>query len=146
MIYTTQLFYYKNNRISFMTCSIPSTSKKYLLSYLTRCLKLSLLILPINVYANIESTNDEQDTTSTTTVWATEINSSSVFLGDDQIAIKQADHLSDLLRDTPGVDVGGTHSVNQRINIRGMNETDLQIRLDGASQSANMFHHIGNLT
>lgn len=129
-----------------MTCSIPSTSKKYLLSYLTRCLKLSLLILPINVYANIESTNDEQDTTSTTTVWATEINSSSVFLGDDQIAIKQADHLSDLLRDTPGVDVGGTHSVNQRINIRGMNETDLQIRLDGASQSANMFHHIGNLT
>ena len=27
----------------------------------------------------------------------------------------QADHISDLLRDLPGVDVGGAHSLNQRI-------------------------------
>ncbi|OAN11739.1 ligand-gated channel [Photobacterium jeanii] len=79
-------------------------------------------------------------------VWGAKVSSSSEFLGDDDISVKQADHLSDLLRDIPGVDVGGTHSVNQRINIRGLNETDLDIRLDGASQYANMFHHIGNLT
>ncbi|MDO6499281.1 TonB-dependent siderophore receptor [Photobacterium sanguinicancri] len=79
-------------------------------------------------------------------VWGAKVSSSSEFLGDEDISVKQADHLSDLLRDIPGVDVGGTHSVNQRINIRGFNETDLDIRLDGASQYANMFHHIGNLT
>ncbi|MCG7496154.1 TonB-dependent siderophore receptor [Vibrio sp. Of7-15] len=79
-------------------------------------------------------------------VWAAKVSSSSEYLGDEDISIKQVDHLSDLLRDIPGVDVGGTHSVNQRINIRGLNETDLDIRLDGASQHANMFHHIGNLT
>jgi len=118
--------------------------KKYLLSYLSRCLKISLLTLPISVYAADADT--QVSGTDTMTVWATEINSSSVYLGDDQLSTKQADHLSDLLRDIPGVDVGGTHSINQRINIRGMNETDLQVRLDGASQSANMFHHIGNLT
>ncbi|MBF4308076.1 TonB-dependent receptor plug domain-containing protein, partial [Vibrio anguillarum] len=79
-------------------------------------------------------------------VWGTKVSSSSESLGADDMSLKQADHLSDLLRDIPGVDVGGTHSVNQRINIRGLSETDLDIRLDGASQHANMFHHIGNLT
>ncbi len=80
------------------------------------------------------------------TVWGAKVSSSSQQLASDDLSLKQADHLSDLLRDIPGVDVGGTHSVNQRINIRGLNESDLDIRLDGASQHANMFHHIGNLT
>ncbi|RXJ71978.1 TonB-dependent siderophore receptor [Veronia nyctiphanis] len=79
-------------------------------------------------------------------VWGTKVSSDSESLIADDMALKQADHMSDILRDIPGVDVGGTHSVNQRINIRGLNETDLDIRLDGASQHANMFHHIGNLT
>ncbi|MGC9422428.1 MULTISPECIES: TonB-dependent siderophore receptor [Vibrio] len=79
-------------------------------------------------------------------VWGTKVSSSSESLTTDDLSLKQADHMSDLLRDIPGVDVGGTHSVNQRINIRGLGETDLDIRLDGASQHANMFHHVGNLT
>ncbi len=93
---------------------------------------------------------DTDDTASfqldTLNVWGVEVNSSSEWVGEESISVKQPDHMSDLLRDIPGVDVGGTHSVNQRINIRGLNETDLDIRLDGASQQAKMFHHIGNLT
>ncbi len=79
-------------------------------------------------------------------VWGTKVSSDSESLTSDDLSLKQADHMSDLLRDIPGVDVGGTHSVNQRINIRGLGEGDLDIRLDGASQHANMFHHIGSLT
>jgi len=79
-------------------------------------------------------------------VWGTSVSSSSENLGDQDISLKQADHMSDLLRDIPGVDVGGTHSLTQRINVRSLGESDLDIRLDGASQHANMFHHIGNLT
>lgn len=79
-------------------------------------------------------------------VWGTSVSSNSEYLGDQDISLKQADHMSDLLRDIPGVDVGGTHSLTQRINIRGLGESDLDIRLDGASQHAKMFHHIGNLT
>lgn len=79
-------------------------------------------------------------------VWGTKVSSDSESLTSDDLSLKQADHMSDLLRDIPGVDVGGTHSVNQRINIRGLGESDLDIRLDGASQHANMFHHIGSLT
>jgi hemoglobin/transferrin/lactoferrin receptor protein len=79
-------------------------------------------------------------------VWGTQVSSNSEAIGTEDLAIKQADHMSDLLRDIPGVDVGGTHSLNQRINMRGLGESEIDIRLDGASQHANMFHHIGNLT
>lgn len=109
----------------------------------------SALLASATVQANsdIQTNSGNQTTTlETMTVWDASVSSSSQLLGDDSISMKQPDHLSDLLRDIPGVDVGGTHSVNQRINIRGLNEKDLDIRLDGASQFANMFHHVGNLT
>lgn len=78
-------------------------------------------------------------------VWATEVKTSSVRLNKDAMAIKQPDHLSDLLRPIPGVDVGGAHSLNQRITIRSMGDRDLNIAIDGASQNSYMYHHMGNL-
>lgn len=82
----------------------------------------------------------------TVDVWETEVSSSSINLGKDSIETKQANHLSDLLKDIPGVDVGGTHSINNRINIRGVMDEDLDITIDGAKvANSNMFHHIGNL-
>lgn len=99
----------------------------------------AILILSTNVNAQTK-TLDSVD------VWETEIISSSLNLGKNSIQTKQADHLSDLLRDLPGVDVGGTHSINNRINIRGLQDENLDITIDGAKvQNANMFHHIGNL-
>ncbi|MGL6312676.1 TonB-dependent receptor domain-containing protein [Vibrio sp. WXL103] len=77
-------------------------------------------------------------------VWGTTISDSNSLLADD-IDRKQAGHLSDLLRDQPGVDVGGSHTMNQGINIRGVSELDLNITIDGANQTNNVFHHVGNL-
>lgn len=82
----------------------------------------------------------------TVEVWETQVTSSSLNLGSSSIETKQADHLSDLLRDLPGVDVGGTSSINNRIAIRGLEDENLDISIDGAKVSnVNMFHHIGNL-
>jgi len=78
-------------------------------------------------------------------VWGTQVKSSSVYLGNEGIATKQADHISDLLRTLPGVDVGGAHSLNQRITIRSMDDKDLKITIDGANQNTYMYHHMGNL-
>lgn len=132
---------HKNNNQSHK-CSSTSFRQSMPLSTLSFSIAAALFCQP--AFAD-----DQQDVTShmeEVVVWGAKVSSSSEYLGDEDISVKQADHLSDLLRDIPGVDVGGTHSVNQRINIRGFNETDLDIRLDGASQYANMFHHIGNLT
>lgn len=78
-------------------------------------------------------------------VWNTQVRASSLSLKGEEIAVKQADHLSDLLRTIPGVDVGGAHSLNQRITIRSMDDKDLSISIDGAQQNTYMYHHMGNL-
>lgn len=78
-------------------------------------------------------------------VWGTAISASSVNLDKDVMDIKQADHVSDLLRVIPGVDVGGAHSLNQRITVRSMDDKDVRISIDGANQNSYMFHHMGNL-
>lgn len=80
-----------------------------------------------------------------TQVWGTRVWASSLALDEEDVAIKQADHISDLLRPIPGVDVGGAHSLNQRITIRSMDDKDLRITIDGASQNTYMYHHMGNL-
>lgn len=78
-------------------------------------------------------------------VWGTHVRASSLNLDENAIASKQADHISDLLRTIPGVDVGGAHSLNQRITIRSMDDKDLRITIDGANQNTYMYHHLGNL-
>jgi len=108
--------------------------------------KKSALCLAITLALSNAAIAQETTQTEEYIVWGTQVSSSSESIGAGDMSLKQADHMSDLLRDVPGVDVGGTHSLNQRINIRGLGESDLDIRLDGASQHANMFHHIGNLT
>lgn len=86
-----------------------------------------------------------EDSLQELSVWGTALESSSVFLGQGDIAVKQADHLSDLLRPIPGIDIGGTHSVNTRINIRGLDDRDLSVYIDGALQTNYLYHHMGNL-
>ena len=110
--------------------------------------KNKIVLSTITIFALLNLNLQAQETTQLETVdlWSTEVVSSSLNLGENSIETKQADHLSDLLRDLPGVDVGGTHSINNRINIRGLQDENLEITIDGAKvQNANMFHHIGNL-
>lgn len=87
----------------------------------------------------------DSDEIETIEVWNTQVTTSSLYLRGEDIASKQADHISDLLRTVPGVDVGGAHSLNQRITIRSMDDKDLKISIDGASQNTYMYHHMGNL-
>lgn len=93
-------------------------------------------------FANEPVSEDEIERIS---VWSTQVNTSSLYLNNGEIANKQADHISDLLRFIPGVDVGGAHSLNQRITIRSMDDKDLKISIDGAAQNTYMYHHMGNL-
>jgi hemoglobin/transferrin/lactoferrin receptor protein len=87
----------------------------------------------------------DADSVGTVTVWGTRVSASSLDLDEGSIALRQADHISDLLRPIPGVDVGGAHSLNQRITIRSLDDRDLRISIDGANQNTYMFHHMGNL-
>jgi hemoglobin/transferrin/lactoferrin receptor protein len=81
----------------------------------------------------------------TVEVWGTRIRASTTGLASEDIEFRQADHIGDLLRNLPGVDVGGAHSLNQRITIRSLGDRNLRITIDGANQNTFMYHHMGNL-
>jgi hemoglobin/transferrin/lactoferrin receptor protein len=110
-------------------------------------MKINKIILSSTVAALILTTTSFADSAKidTVDVWETEVVSSSLSLG-NEIETRQADHLSDLFRDLPGVDVGGSHSMNNKIYLRGIPDQDIDIRIDGAKQpNADMFHHMSTL-
>lgn len=112
-----------------------------------KCLVIATLATLNTAHAETENKteNSEAVKLDTLNIWATEVKASSISMGEDTFALKQADHISDLLRTIPGVDVGGAHSLNQRITIRSMDDKDLRITIDGANQNTYMYHHMGNL-
>ena len=65
---------------------------------------------------------------------------------DDYVPAAQASHLSDFLNVVPGVTVGGTSTVNQRIRVRGLDDTNLKVTIDGARQEGTLFYHMGDVT
>ena len=65
---------------------------------------------------------------------------------DNYVPAAQASHLSDFLNVVPGVTVGGTSTVNQRIRVRGLDDTNLKVTIDGARQEGTLFYHMGDVT
>lgn len=115
------------------------------LPYKATTVALALSTLFSTAIVRADNTNQETEEVEVIEVWNTQVKTSSLYLRGEDIASKQADHISDLLRTIPGVDVGGAHSLNQRITIRSMDDKDLKITIDGASQNTYMYHHMGNL-
>lgn len=63
----------------------------------------------------------------------------------NKISSRQPELIKDILRDIPGVDVGGTNGFNQQIYMRGVGDKGINVTIDGARQMGNLFHHGGNL-
>lgn len=63
----------------------------------------------------------------------------------DEIALKQANDLEDLFRDQPNMTVGGGLGIAQKIYLRGIEDTKLNISIDGASQTGQLFQHQGRI-
>ena len=76
-----------------------------------------------------------------------EVTSSSGGYGVDDIKIstRNASLAKDVMRDIPGVYVGGTNGMNQKIYMRGVSDRGLNITIDGAKQNGNTFHHNADL-
>lgn len=102
---------------------------------------LAILVASTLGGISLNATAEELDTLQ---VWGTQVTSDNSLLT-EEIETKQATHLSGLLRDQAGVDVGGTHSTQQKITIRGLDDSDLNVTTDGVTQNNNIFHHVGNL-
>lgn len=64
----------------------------------------------------------------------------------EQLEKQQANDLSDIFRHIPSVSVGGSLGIAQRIYIRGMEDTLLNVTVDGAPQTSTLFHHVGRVS
>lgn len=64
----------------------------------------------------------------------------------EQLAKYQANDLADVFRFTPSVEVGGSLGVAQKIYVRGLEDTLLNVTVDGAPQTSTLFHHIGRVS
>ena len=58
----------------------------------------------------------------------------------------QANDLADIFRSVPSVSVGGSLGIAQKVYIRGLEDTLLNITVDGAPQTSTLFHHIGRVS
>ncbi|PWQ95165.1 TonB-dependent receptor domain-containing protein [Leucothrix arctica] len=57
----------------------------------------------------------------------------------------QANDLEDIFRHVPSVSVGGSVGIAQKVYVRGMEDTMLNVSVDGAPQTGTLFHHIGRI-
>ncbi|WP_437418507.1 TonB-dependent receptor plug domain-containing protein [Stutzerimonas chloritidismutans] len=63
----------------------------------------------------------------------------------EQLQHFQAADLQDVFESSPEVSVGGGPGVAQKLYLRGFEDTLLIIRIDGASQPGQTFHHTGRI-
>lgn len=57
----------------------------------------------------------------------------------------QANDLADIFCLVPSVSVGGSLGIAQKVYIRGMENTLLNVTVDSAPQTSTLFHHIGRV-
>ncbi|MCW2290636.1 hemoglobin/transferrin/lactoferrin receptor protein [Pseudomonas sp. BIGb0408] len=63
----------------------------------------------------------------------------------EQIQRLQANDLQDVFESNPQVTVGGGAGIAQKLYLRGFEDTQLNITIDGASQAGQTFHHTGRI-
>lgn len=62
------------------------------------------------------------------------------------LELRQANDLADIFRDVPSVSVGGSLGIAQKIYVRGLEDSLLNVTVDGAPQRGTLFHHIGRVS
>lgn len=67
-------------------------------------------------------------------------------IGEDELDKVQAKDLNDIFKNEAEVAVGGASSVSQKVYVRGLESNMLNVKIDGAKQSASTFHHQGSLS
>ncbi|MBV2120572.1 MAG: TonB-dependent receptor [Candidatus Thiodiazotropha sp. (ex Ctena orbiculata)] len=68
-----------------------------------------------------------------------------VALDADMIEARQSSDLEDMLNHDPSITVGGGAPIAQKIYVRGLEDTLLNVTIDGATQSGYLYHHQGRV-
>ncbi|ALO44532.1 TonB-dependent receptor [Pseudoalteromonas phenolica] len=64
----------------------------------------------------------------------------------EQLDNYQANDLEDIFRATPSITVGGSLGIVQKVFVRGLEDSMMNITVDGAPQTSTLFHHVGRVS
>jgi hemoglobin/transferrin/lactoferrin receptor protein len=95
-----------------------------------------------NAYAEQTEVKPEEKTIERITVVGATTNSE---ITPEELQNYQASDLGDIFRHTPSVTVGGSLGIAQKIFVRGMEDSMVNVTVDGAPQTSTLFHHIGRV-
>ncbi|MBU3004650.1 TonB-dependent receptor plug domain-containing protein [Paraglaciecola arctica] len=93
-------------------------------------------------YADTQTADDTSTVEKITVVGA----ATNLSITAEDIEQYQANDLADIFRHSPSVSVGGSVGVAQKIYVRGLEDSFLNVTVDGAQQTSTLFHHIGRVT
>lgn len=102
-----------------------------------RCIALALAV-PLVVAAN-----ENVQVLDTIRVLGEAEEGFNVAVTDDMIETRQTTDLEDLLTHDPSITVGGGAPVAQKIYVRGLEDTLMNVTIDGATQAGYLYHHQG---
>lgn len=74
------------------------------------------------------------------------VQQSDISISLEDLEKRQAQDLNDIFRKDAEVSVGGASGISQKVYVRGLEDTMLNISIDGAEQSGSLFHHQGRLS
>ena len=121
--------------------SRPATSSPFILQRRTLCSAIALICSSSAVMAQEPLTS-----LAPIQVTADRIGDDEQRVDDDTLRRYQADDLQDIFSGMADVTVGGGGSpVAQKVYVRGLEDTLLNVTVDGATQSGYLFHHQGRL-
>lgn len=121
-----------------MHCPRPTPFRRAPLS-----LAISLLSLP--ALASAQSTiAEDTDVLPVVEVTAERLSDGEVVIRDGQLERFQANSLTDIFSSQPDIEVGGS-GIGEKVYVRGVEDTMLNVSIDGASQAGTLFHHSGRI-
>lgn len=107
---------------------------------------IALSVSSAQVFALDETTDNKEITTQDIETIAVVGKTTNTVVTPEELVRYQANDLSDIFRTVPSVTVGGSLGMVQKVYIRGMEDTLLNVTVDGAPQTGTLFHHIGRVS
>ncbi|MDX8001032.1 TonB-dependent receptor [Xenorhabdus sp. Reich] len=103
-------------------------------------------LISSNALATTENKIQKSNTTGDTVVVIASNNAEqdSGKVGRNEIKVKQAQSVGEILKNVPGVQAGHPSALGQRFKIRGMDDQFINVTVDGARQEGYHFHHSGS--
>lgn len=106
----------------------------------SRVLAVSAAML---AFASLPSAGQDQTVLAPISITATEVAPGGVQITEEELDRTNPVDIKDVFEKDPSVQVGGGSDVSRKIYVNGIENTNLNVKIDGARQVDSAFHHLG---